>query len=372
MGAAAARPWRRHLPEPARPQRHRPGRGDARVRARGGTGARSRAQRVGRGGRGRRGPPRARERQPGPAHRRGRGDRPRCAKVLSRSEPLPFALDGKAEVSEEVRLRYRYLDLRRPELQQQLPAPPPGDARGPRNYFHEHGFVDVETPILTKSTPEGARDFLVPSPRAPRQLLRPAAVAAALQADPHGGRASSATSRSPAASATRTCAPTASPSSPRSTWRCPSPRRRTSIELIEGLFAADLPAGRHPAADALPAHDLRRGHGALRQRPAGPPLRAGDRGPHRASGAAAASAASRRRWPRAECIRGFAVPGAAEASRKQVDGWSEIARRSGAAGVLTLRRKGGRAHLPGEERALPRRSSKARPRPWGWKRAGSR
>ncbi len=57
--------------------------------------------------------------------------------------------------------------------------------------------------------------------------------------------------------------------------------------------------------------------------------------------ARAASAASRRRWQRGGVVRGFAVPGAAEASRKEVDGWVEIARRNGAAGVLTLRRKGG-------------------------------
>src|SRR5687768_6950405 len=86
----------------------------------------------------------------------------RNAQVLSRSEPLPFALDGKAEVSEEVRLRYRYLDLRRQELQRNLLLRDKVTMEI-RQYFHERDFVDVETPILTRSTPEGARDFLVPS-----------------------------------------------------------------------------------------------------------------------------------------------------------------------------------------------------------------
>jgi aspartyl-tRNA synthetase len=84
------------------------------------------------------------------------------AAVLSRSEPPPFALDGKTEAAEEIRLRYRYLDLRRPELLANLQLRD-RFTLAVRNYFHEHGFVDVETPILTRSTPEGARDFLVPS-----------------------------------------------------------------------------------------------------------------------------------------------------------------------------------------------------------------
>ncbi|HSF44307.1 MAG TPA: aspartate--tRNA ligase, partial [Thermoanaerobaculia bacterium] len=84
------------------------------------------------------------------------------AAVLSRSEPMPFALDGKTEVAEETRLRYRYLDLRRGELQKNfiLRDRVVHEIRG---YFHENDFIDVETPILTRSTPEGARDYLVPS-----------------------------------------------------------------------------------------------------------------------------------------------------------------------------------------------------------------
>jgi len=82
--------------------------------------------------------------------------------VLSRCAPLPFQINDESEVAEEVRLRNRFLDLRRPEMQQILRLRH-GIARAVREYFHEEGFIEVETPFLTKSTPEGARDYLVPS-----------------------------------------------------------------------------------------------------------------------------------------------------------------------------------------------------------------
>jgi aspartyl-tRNA synthetase len=80
--------------------------------------------------------------------------------VLNRSEPLPFQLDE--QVSEEVRLRYRYLDLRREVMSQRLRLRH-RLTRSMRAYLDAHGFVDLETPMLTKATPEGARDYLVPS-----------------------------------------------------------------------------------------------------------------------------------------------------------------------------------------------------------------
>src|ERR1700735_5318592 len=81
--------------------------------------------------------------------------------VLGRSDPLPFPVEGNAELSEEVRLRYRYLDIRRAQMSAAL------HARSKAAYLvsdvmRDHGFVNVETPFLTRSTPEGARDFLVP------------------------------------------------------------------------------------------------------------------------------------------------------------------------------------------------------------------
>ncbi|TVQ87286.1 MAG: aspartate--tRNA ligase [Deltaproteobacteria bacterium] len=83
--------------------------------------------------------------------------------ILSGTRPLPFALDERgAEASEEVRLKHRYLDLRRPHLQRNLMVRHRG-SMAVRQALDALGFVEVETPILTRSTPEGARDYLVPS-----------------------------------------------------------------------------------------------------------------------------------------------------------------------------------------------------------------
>jgi aspartyl-tRNA synthetase len=80
--------------------------------------------------------------------------------LLNRSDPLPFQLDET--VNEEVRLRYRYLDLRREIMSQRLRLRH-RITRSMRGYLDGHGFIDIETPMLTKATPEGARDYLVPS-----------------------------------------------------------------------------------------------------------------------------------------------------------------------------------------------------------------
>jgi aspartyl-tRNA synthetase len=84
-----------------------------------------------------------------------------AVEVLAESDPLPFPIESDAEISEEVRLKYRYLDIRRADMAAALRA------RSTAGYLvadvmRERGFVNVETPFLTRSTPEGARDFLVP------------------------------------------------------------------------------------------------------------------------------------------------------------------------------------------------------------------
>jgi aspartyl-tRNA synthetase len=81
--------------------------------------------------------------------------------VLSAADPLPFPVEGDTEVNEDIRIKYRYLDIRREEMSRALRA------RSAAAYLlsdvmRDHGFVNVETPYLTRSTPEGARDFLVP------------------------------------------------------------------------------------------------------------------------------------------------------------------------------------------------------------------
>ncbi len=84
----------------------------------------------------------------------------RSIELLNRSDPLPFQLDE--HVSEEVRLKYRYLDLRREVMSIRM-RQRHQITRAMRNYLDDAGFVDIETPMLTKATPEGARDYLVPS-----------------------------------------------------------------------------------------------------------------------------------------------------------------------------------------------------------------
>lgn len=83
-------------------------------------------------------------------------------KILNRAETPPFQLDEYSSAGEDVRLRNRSIDLRRPEMQEKLRLRSEA-THLVRNFLHEHGFVDIETPILTKATPEGARDYLVPS-----------------------------------------------------------------------------------------------------------------------------------------------------------------------------------------------------------------
>ncbi len=84
------------------------------------------------------------------------------AEILSEAKTLPFSIEEETEVAEVVRLKYRYLDLRRPELQKNLLIRHKL-VQTIRQFLERSNFVDIETPFLTKSTPEGARDYLVPS-----------------------------------------------------------------------------------------------------------------------------------------------------------------------------------------------------------------
>ncbi|MBQ3404028.1 MAG: aspartate--tRNA ligase, partial [Oscillospiraceae bacterium] len=83
-------------------------------------------------------------------------------RILAESETPPFEIVENSDVNDMLRLKYRYLDLRRPDMQRSI-AMRHRITKIARDYFDEQGFLEIETPILTKSTPEGARDYLVPS-----------------------------------------------------------------------------------------------------------------------------------------------------------------------------------------------------------------
>ncbi len=83
-------------------------------------------------------------------------------RILSKAQTTPFEITNETKVNEELRLKYRYLDLRRAPLQQNI-IMRHNIARVTREYFYENGFLEIETPMMMKSTPEGARDYLVPS-----------------------------------------------------------------------------------------------------------------------------------------------------------------------------------------------------------------
>jgi aspartyl-tRNA synthetase len=259
--------------------------------------------------------------------------------VLSVAQPLPFAIDGKAaEATEETRLRYRYLDLRQSELQKNLRLRHDVTFEV-RRYFHQQGFLDVETPILTRSTPEGARDYLVPSrvhhgafyalPQSPqlfKQLLMVSGYERYMQIARCFRDEDLRLDRQPEFTQVDV--------------EMSFVTEEDVYALIEGLFAhifpvvgipVETPFRRLPYAEAMARYgsdrpDLRFGLEIVELTDL--VAESGFRGFREAAAGGGV-------------VRGFAVGGAAGASRKQVDGWAELARRYGAAGVLTLRREAG-------------------------------
>ena len=107
--------------------------------------------------------------------------------VLEPAKTPPFYINREDSIDETLRMKHRYLDLRRPKMQGNMLLRHRA-VKFIRDWLDERDFVEIETPILFKTTPEGARDFLVPSRLQPGPLLRPAAKPAAAQANAYGGR----------------------------------------------------------------------------------------------------------------------------------------------------------------------------------------
>ncbi len=260
------------------------------------------------------------------------------AQVLSASEPVPFGASSDVESGEETRLRYRYIDLRRQELQKNLILRH-RVTLDTLQYLDEHDFLNIETPILTRSTPEGARDYLVPSrvhkgsffalPQSPqifKQILMVSGYERYVQIARCFRDEDLRLDRQPEFTQVD--------------MEMSFITEEEIYELIEGLFErifrhaeieVKTPFRRIPYAEAM----LRYGSDSpdlrvdLEIRDVSEVLRGSS---FRAFEQVLATGG---------VIRGLAVPGAASATRKMVDKWAEVAQRYGAQGVLPVRRQDG-------------------------------
>ena len=260
------------------------------------------------------------------------------AEILSRSDPLPFSVEGEVDATEETRLRYRFLDLRRSELQSNLRLRHKVTL-AVLEHFDERGFVNVETPILTRSTPEGARDYLVPSrvhgrsfyalPQSP-QLFKQILMVSGLDRYVQIARCF----RDEDLRADR------QPEFTQIDVEMSFPTEDEIFELIESLFARIFPiAGIQPEVPfpRMTFEEAIRRFGTDR-----PDLRFGmEIGDLTDLLSESDFRAFRQTAADGGVIRGIRVPEAATSSRRQVDGWAQVARDNGAAGVLSLKKTDG-------------------------------
>jgi aspartyl-tRNA synthetase len=261
-----------------------------------------------------------------------------AGKVLSRCDPLPFNLEGAVEASEETRLRFRFLDLRREELQRNLRLRHQVVLESLR-YFDELGFLHIETPILTRSTPEGARDYLVPSrvhrgsfyalPQSPqlfKQILQVAGIEKYVQICRCFRDEDLRADRQPEFSQIDV--------------EMSFVDRDQVIAVMEGLTERLFPlvgAEVHPPFERYTYADAMARYGVDK-----PDLRASlEIADLTRELGGSGFRAFRQTAEEGGAILGLAVPGAAGASRREVDEWAEQARAQGVAGVLPLRRRDG-------------------------------
>lgn len=248
--------------------------------------------------------------------------------LLNRAETTPFVIEDDVRASEDLRLKYRYLDLRRPEMTANLVKRSDVTFRI-RQVLHEEGFLEVETPILTKSTPEGARDFLVPSrvhpgefyalPQSP-QLFKQLLMVAGMERYYQIARCF----RDEDLRADR------QPEFTQVDLELSFPDEETVYALIEKLFAAVFPAYGIPCPLPFP----RMTHAEAMERFGidrpdtrfGLELRTLD-----VSGSPSEILRS------AETAKGIAVPGGAAFSRKRLDELEAAAKQLGAAGLVWVK-----------------------------------
>jgi aspartyl-tRNA synthetase len=255
--------------------------------------------------------------------------------LLNEAKTPPFLISDDQQVSEETRLRYRYLDLRRPQLQRNI-ALRHRITMALRTYFDAEGFYEIETPILTKSTPEGARDFLVPSrvhpgefyalPQSP-QIFKQILMIAGFDKYVQIARCF----RDEALRADRQLEFT------QVDLEMAFARPEMVFEVVEGALAAAFreigvdivrPFRRMPYAEAIAVYgsdkpDLRFD------------LRIQDVGPLFAE---SAFGIFREAVSVGGTVRGFVIPGAGGSSRRELDELSEMAKQAGGAGLVWARR----------------------------------
>ncbi len=255
-------------------------------------------------------------------------------KLLTAAETPPFVVEDRVNASEELRLRYRYLDLRRPEMMATLLLRD-RITFATREYFHKVGFVDVETPILTRSTPEGARDFLVParlshgmfyalpqSPQLFKQLLQVAGLGRYIQI--------ARCFRDEALRAERQLEFT------QVDVEASFVEEEDIFTLIEGLFAHVFPIAGITPPTSFPR--LSYGEAMERFGSDKPDMRFGMELVELGAVASGCAFEALRKATQTGRVKGLVVPGGASFSRKQLDELSELVRPYGAPGVLWFRK----------------------------------